>query len=160
MEDLLAKYEAYHRNTWNKVTHYIGIPLIIFSLFLPLQWLRFDILSYSFSFADVFFVLTLIYYLKLNIALAAGMFLTVGLILYCSLYFSAFENSGIIASLTFAAGWGFQFAGHYFEGKQPAFFTSLIQLLIGPLYLLAKFYFKLGFLKNKEKIILEKSFNY
>ena len=57
----------------------------------------------------------------------------------------------MIALFAFIIGWVFQFVGHYFEGRQPAFLTSLIQLLIGPLYLLAKIYFALGLLKEQKK---------
>lgn len=31
----------------------------------------------------------------------------------------------------FAAGWGFQFAGHLFEGKKPSFVDDKRQLLVG-----------------------------
>ena len=34
-DELLAKYEAYHKNRLNVATHFIGIPLIVFGLFIP-----------------------------------------------------------------------------------------------------------------------------
>src|SRR6266540_459084 len=36
----------------------------------------------------------------------------------------------------FVLGWIFQFAGHFIEGNQPAFFRNPIYLLIGPAWLL------------------------
>lgn len=34
----------------------------------------------------------------------------------------------------FTIGWGFQFAGHYFEGNDPAFFGDKRNLLVGVLW--------------------------
>jgi len=34
----------------------------------------------------------------------------------------------------FVVGWIFQFIGHAYEGKSPAFLTNLLHLLVGPLW--------------------------
>ncbi len=34
----------------------------------------------------------------------------------------------------FTLGWGFQFVGHYFEGKKPSFTKDLKYLAIGPVW--------------------------
>jgi len=39
-----------------------------------------------------------------------------------------------VAIPLFSVGWGFQFAGHYFEGKKPSFTEDRRQLLIGALW--------------------------
>ena len=39
-----------------------------------------------------------------------------------------------IAVPLFTVGWGFQFVGHYFEGKKPSFTEDRRQLLIGALW--------------------------
>jgi uncharacterized membrane protein YGL010W len=44
----------------------------------------------------------------------------------------------------FTVGWIGQFIGHYVEGRRPSFFRDLRFLLIGPLWVLAKFYALLG----------------
>jgi len=44
----------------------------------------------------------------------------------------------------FVVGWAFQFVGHYFEGKKPAFVDDLIGLLVGPLFLVAEVAFHLN----------------
>ncbi len=43
-----------------------------------------------------------------------------------------------LAAALFTVGWGFQFAGHYFEGNDPAFFSDRRQLVIGALWWLQK----------------------
>ena len=40
LEQQMALYAAYHRNRWNKLTHFIGVPTIIFSILIPMGWAR------------------------------------------------------------------------------------------------------------------------
>ncbi|MBW8811416.1 MAG: DUF962 domain-containing protein, partial [Lysobacter sp.] len=44
----------------------------------------------------------------------------------------------------FVIAWIAQFIGHKIEGKKPSFLTDLTYLLIGPAWVLAKLYRKLG----------------
>jgi uncharacterized membrane protein YGL010W len=43
-----------------------------------------------------------------------------------------------VAAAMFATGWGFQFAGHYFEGKKPSFVSDKRNLLVGLLWWMKK----------------------
>jgi uncharacterized membrane protein YGL010W len=40
--------------------------------------------------------------------------------------------------------WIAQFVGHRIEGRKPSFLTDLVYLLIGPIWVLAKVYRKMG----------------
>ena len=44
----------------------------------------------------------------------------------------------------FLLGWTFQFVGHYFEGRKPAFVDDLAGLLVGPMFVTAEVLFALG----------------
>jgi len=44
-----------------------------------------------------------------------------------------------LAAGLFTVGWGFQFAGHYFEGKKPSFVDDKRSLLIGVLWCAEKY---------------------
>jgi uncharacterized membrane protein YGL010W len=44
----------------------------------------------------------------------------------------------------FVVAWIGQFIGHKIEGRKPSFLTDLSYLMIGPLWVLAKLYRKLG----------------
>jgi uncharacterized membrane protein YGL010W len=44
-----------------------------------------------------------------------------------------------LASALFTVGWGFQFVGHYFEGKKPSFVSDKRSLVIGALWCLEKY---------------------
>jgi uncharacterized membrane protein YGL010W len=39
-----------------------------------------------------------------------------------------------LAATMFTVGWGFQFVGHYFEGKKPAFVDDKRNLIVGLLW--------------------------
>ncbi len=41
-----------------------------------------------------------------------------------------------LAATLFTVGWGFQFAGHFFEGKKPSFVDDKRALLIGAMWYL------------------------
>lgn len=43
-----------------------------------------------------------------------------------------------LAATLFTVGWGFQFAGHYFEGNDPSFFGDRRNLAVGVLWWLQK----------------------
>jgi uncharacterized membrane protein YGL010W len=48
----------------------------------------------------------------------------------------------------FVVGWLFQFMGHYYEGKKPAFVDDIIGLVIGPLFVVVEALIILGFYKD------------
>ena len=48
----------------------------------------------------------------------------------------------------FVVGWVFQFVGHYFEGRKPAFVDDIMGLAIGPLFVVAEALFMLGLRKK------------
>ena len=63
----------------------------------------------------------------------------------CSSAFGqALCRSQALAIGVFVAAWIAQFVGHKIEGKKPSFFTDLVYLLIGPIWVLAKFSRKMG----------------
>ena len=48
---------------------------------------------------------------------------------------------------TFLFGWAFQFLGHYYEGRKPAFADDIFGLLVGPLFVTAEALFSMGWNK-------------
>src|SRR5918994_2111589 len=115
-----SDYSAFHRTPGNQACHYVGIPLIVLSLFALLSRVPlFDLGGLTVTLAEVVLVAATIYYLTLDAALAVMMLMT--------------------AVVLFVLGWVFQFVGHYvYEKKSPAFFRNFVHLLVGPLWILAK----------------------
>jgi len=128
---LFDDYGAYHRDRRNLVCHEIGIPLIVLGIIallrliaLPGHWLV-DLAAFG-------LLATAMYYLMLGSAVrAAAIVAIIGMI---ALYLIAAYVTWPVAIGVFAVGWIFQFVGHAYEGKSPAFLTNLLHLLVGPLW--------------------------
>jgi uncharacterized membrane protein YGL010W len=130
-----ADYAAFHGTAGNRACHYVGIPLIVLSLFgLLAQVPLFAAGGFVVTLAEALIVLATAYYLTLDAALAVLM-LAVSVILAATA-----RRLGVPASAAlFVLGWLLQFVGHYvYEKKSPAFFRNVIHLMVGPLWILAK----------------------
>jgi uncharacterized membrane protein YGL010W len=127
---LFAEYGAYHRDRRNLICHEIGIPLIVLGIIALLRLVTFG--GSNFNLAVIAIVAASVYYLSLGREVrSAAAIAIVGMIV---LYFIAAYASWPIAIGAFVAGWIFQFIGHGYEGKSPAFLTNLLHLLVGPLW--------------------------
>src|SRR5258708_5408517 len=73
LEEQMATYAAYHQDARNKATHFVGVPVIVLSLFIPLAWLRFEAGGVTLTAAMIFAGAVLIYYFTLDIVLGLGM---------------------------------------------------------------------------------------
>ena len=49
LEDQMSVYLRYHRNPKNRLTHFVGVPLIMFSLFVLLALPRAELGGFSFQ---------------------------------------------------------------------------------------------------------------
>ena len=73
LEDQMSFYAAYHQDARNKATHFVGVPVIVFSLMIPLGWLRAEVGGFPLSAALVVTALLLLYYLVLDVPLGLAM---------------------------------------------------------------------------------------
>ncbi|MHC6186506.1 Mpo1 family 2-hydroxy fatty acid dioxygenase [Acinetobacter sp. X9] len=159
LEQELSKYAAYHLNHKNILTHFIGIPLIVFSILCLTARAGVDIGSFKLTLAIVLIAASTIYYFILDKVFGLLM-----LVLLAAVYPLASQiaqlslGEWLAASIGFfVVGWAFQFVGHYFEKKKPAFVDDVIGLAIGPLFVLAEFIFILGFRKSLHERILQEA---
>ncbi len=139
----MAVYAAYHRNRWNGLTHFIGVPAIIFAILIPMSWVS---LGEDLSLAHLFLGAVLAYYFLLDVPLALATAVAVGaLFLAAKLAAGTGITSGWIwFGVFFAGGWIFQLVGHVFEGRRPALADNLFQIFIAPIFLVAEAFFALG----------------
>jgi uncharacterized membrane protein YGL010W len=128
---LLADYGAYHRDRRNLICHEIGIPLIVLGVIALLRLVT--LTGTAFSLASLVVVVIMVYYAAAfgREARAATYIAIVGLAV---LYVIAVFVTWPFAIAAFVVGWVFQFVGHAYEGKSPAFLTNLLHLLVGPLW--------------------------
>jgi uncharacterized membrane protein YGL010W len=147
----LATYASYHRDGRNRATHFIGIPLIVFSLFIPLAWLRFELGGYTISVGLLVGLAALALWIKLDWAIGLAMVLVLAPMWYLGERIAAMgmTTGWIVFALAFVGGWVFQLVGHVFEGKRPALVDNLFQALIGPMFLMAEVFVWLGLRRHE-----------
>ncbi|QFU21738.1 DUF962 domain-containing protein [Shewanella eurypsychrophilus] len=157
-EEQLSTYKSVHLNPKNIRTHFVGVPLIIWSIFLllnliPINFFAWDDPAISINVATAFAIGVLIYYFKLHAQLAIGLALFIVPVLYTSHLVAQVQGALWIAIGVFVVGWVFQLIGHKYEKAKPAFVDDLNQLLIGPFFLMAELYFMFGWEKSLEEEI-------
>ncbi len=143
LDEQMAVYAAYHRNRWNRLTHFIGVPAIIFAILIPMNWVS---LGEGVTLAHVFLGAVLAYYFLLDVPLALATAVAVGaLFLAAKVAGGAGTASGWMwFGAFFVGGWIFQLVGHVFEGRKPALADNLFQIFVAPIFLVAEAFFALG----------------
>ena len=141
----LSTYKSVHLNQRNIQTHFIGIPLIIWSAFLLLATVRIPLGGIGeTSLAVIVGVFVLTYYVRLHLRLSIGLILFMIPVLMTTQWAAHIAGATWLALGVFVMGWALQLIGHQYEKAKPAFVDDLNQLLIGPFFLMAEVYFMLG----------------
>ena len=147
---LLKQYAEYHRDRRNILTHFVGVPMIVFGIGVLLSWPPFVLGGLTLSAAWLLYAAAALWYLTrgefaLGVAVSAGM----GLLLLLA---HRVSGGGLGHWLAwgvgfFAIGWLIQFIGHYYEGRKPAFADDIVGLLVGPMFVVLEMLASLGFFK-------------
>jgi uncharacterized membrane protein YGL010W len=144
--DHLAQYAAYHRDRRNIATHFVGIPMIVFAVTVLLARAGFDAAGLHWTAAALVAGVLTVYYLRLDRRFGLAMGALLAAAVYAAAPLAALPTAawaGWGVGL-FVVGWAWQFVGHYFEGRKPAFVDDLTGLAIGPLFVVAEAAFLLG----------------
>ncbi len=146
----LDDYGDSHRNRANKALHWICVPVIAWCV-LGLLWsLPFPesirAVHPAVNWGSLAVLAALLYYSLLSIRLALG-----ALVLLLAMLWSIDQLDRVrgvplwaICVFLFVLAWIGQFIGHAIEGKRPSFLKDVQFLMIGPLWLLADVYRRLG----------------
>jgi uncharacterized membrane protein YGL010W len=125
------EYSRYHSTSGNKITHSIGIPLIVLSL---LGLLARVPIAYHVNAAMVAGFLLLAVTLRWDWRIGVAFE-----IVLVALYFLATVIELPLLWTFFVLGWVLQFVGHgVYEKKSPAFLTNVQHLLVGPLWVFCR----------------------
>ncbi|MDT7525815.1 DUF962 domain-containing protein [Pseudidiomarina sp. GXY010] len=153
--DHLAGYAAYHRDRRNIYTHLVGIPMIVIAIEILLSRPSGIILGVPLSPAILVSALAALFYLKLDVFLGILMTLLLGLAVWLGSHVALLPTSAWLSwgIGLFVIGWVFQFIGHYYEGRKPAFVDDIMGLAIGPLFVVAEVVFMLGLKKPLHQAI-------
>jgi uncharacterized membrane protein YGL010W len=151
LKQQMQSYGAYHRDPRNKLTHFFGVPLVTFALFLFLSWFRFvDPKVLPITAATLFYLGVMIYYLRLDWVIAVIQF-PFTLILLLLADWIATWRIGLSSSIFLAAfvlGWIIQLVGHSMEGRRPALADNLLQVFNAPLFLTVEALAMAGFRRD------------
>ena len=149
--ELLAQYAAYHRDRRNIISHFVGVPLIVFSVGVLLAH---PVLGAAGAFAltpaSILFLLAAAWYLTRG---SAALGVAVSAVVAVLLWLGQRAADGSVAVWLgwgvgcFVVGWLIQFIGHWYEGRKPAFVDDLVGLLVGPMFVVAEAMFMLGWNK-------------
>ena len=142
----MAFYGRYHRDPRNRATYYVGVPLIAFSILIPMGRARIAVGGADASGAWAFSLAVLAYYLSQDLtlgAIAAAIFLPLTYAADRLAQASLGLSMGIFVAC-FVGGWILQLVGHAYEGRRPALVDNLFQVLIAPIFLVAEAVMALG----------------
>lgn len=156
LTDNLTHYAAFHRDTRNIATHFVGVPMIVVAIAILLARPSFEWLGVAWSPASLLVLGTLVFYFRMD--------LTFGLVfvfIYGATWWLAQSLAAQSTTLwlswgvgLFVVGWAIQFVGHFWEGKKPAFVDDIAGLFVGPLFVAAEVGFMLGLRKPLEQAIV------
>ena len=143
-----ASYSGDHRNPVNQMVHVFAVPAILWSVIallwcvpVPITWFTAGLWAALAMFAAWMF------YWRASRSLGLGMLVVFVAMAWFTrwLYLEYGMQHLLYAAIAvFVVAWIGQFVGHKIEGRKPSFLTDLTYLLIGPAWVLAKLYRKLG----------------
>ena len=155
LEEQMSFYAAYHQDARNKATHFVGVPVIVLSLMIPLSWPRLEGISAAMAITAAL----LAYYLALDLWLGLAMGVVLGALLWAA---QLIAGQGALAGWTwfgilFVGGWILQLVGHGFEGRKPALADNLFQVFVAPIFLCAEVFFALGYKPGLHAAVQERA---
>ena len=145
--DLLSQYAAYHRDRRNILSHFVGVPMIVFAVGVLLARPAIPLGVVSLTPGWIAFLLAAGWYLtRGNLVLGTAVSAVVGFLILLA---HGVATGSIAVWLAwglgiFLLGWVIQFLGHWYEGRKPAFVDDLVGLLVGPMFVVAEGLFALG----------------
>ena len=148
--ELLAQYAAYHRDRRNIVSHFVGVPMIVFSIGVLLARPALRAGDLVLTPAWILFALAAAWYVTRGNAVLG---IVASVVVAALLWLGQQVSGGSVPVWLgwglgfFAVGWLIQFIGHYYEGRKPAFVDDLSGLLVGPMFVVAEWLFALGVCK-------------
>jgi uncharacterized membrane protein YGL010W len=155
---LLSSYASYHQDPRNRATHFVGVPLITFSLMTALALPSLSLLAIHVGFVSIATAALAAFYIYLDLAL--GLALTVALALLAAAAEATVQigpKVGATSAIgTFIIGWALQLLGHRLEGNRPALVDNIRQILVAPIYLMAELAFTLGLRRGLRAQILRR----
>lgn len=148
-DEWLRQYGRHHNHDTNRLIHSLTIPFVVMSL-VGLLWSlpvpeTFDEATPVLNWGTLFLMAAIVYYFIMSISLACGIIpfvivLVFGVDWLQQLSLPLWLTSSAILSLA----WTVQRIGHRIEGYQPPLIEDIQTTMIGPVWVLANIYKRLG----------------
>jgi uncharacterized membrane protein YGL010W len=147
LEQQMSFYAAYHQDPRNKASHFVGVPMIIFGLFIALGWARVEVGGMTLTAAMLLAAVVLVWYFLLDVPLALAMLALNAVLLYLADAVSTqpMATGAAWFIVFFGGGWVIQLIGHVWEGRKPALVDNFFQIFVAPVFLAAEVFFALGY---------------
>ena len=155
----LQSYASVHRDPRNKATHFLGIPVIVFSLLLILSLWRIN-LGREVTMAMVVSVIAVLGWMALDMGIGLVMALLMLVAWYASealMVVLGPSSTWVAFFVLFVGGWALQFLGHHFEGKRPALLDNIFQAFVGPMFLVAEAMVVMGLRRDLAPLMGERT---
>jgi uncharacterized membrane protein YGL010W len=149
--DLLTEYASHHRDRRNIMSHFIGVPMIVYAVAAMLSRPEFMFNGWVLTPAWLLFGAAAAWYLTrgypvLGLAVSAALAVLVALGQRTGQGGTAAWLGWGVGCFTF--GWLIQTVGHWYEGKKPVFVEDPRALLVAPMFVTAEALFALGWGKR------------
>jgi uncharacterized membrane protein YGL010W len=136
-----ASYAAVHRSWRNKATHFVGIPIIVFSLLLLLALWRLHSDGREVTVALAVATVAVLGWMALDLGIGLIMAALMAPAWYAAEALAGAlgpSSTAAVFAVLFVSGWALQFLGHHYEGRRPALLDNIFQGFIGPMFLVAE----------------------
>jgi uncharacterized membrane protein YGL010W len=146
-ERQMAMYTTYHRDWRNRLTHFFGVPAIVFALMVGMGLWRWHIGGYDLSLAVAFTLAVFVLWLVMDVGIALPLIVVLVPMLALAEYIARQADAAMawtVVAVFFVGGWVLQLLGHVYEGRKPALVDNLFQIFVAPMFLAAEPIFALG----------------
>jgi len=153
LEEEMATYAAYHQDPRNKATHFVGVPLIMLAILVPLSWPGIEIAGFTLTAGMLLAAAVLAYYFILDVPLALAMLVVLSVLIWLAELIAAggAARAWTWFGVLFVGGWILQLICHLFEGRRPALVDNMLQIFVAPIFLMAELFFALGYKPELQK---------
>lgn len=140
-EELSATYQIQHQSQTNRLMHYIGIPAVIFGLFILLSWISINFgVTWRVDFSWIALIAAAIYYFRLGhykLAIITSLVLIVMLLIAGWIAGPSPSTVGVVLFVIFfVGGCVCLFIGNGMEKSKTALTHSAWEVIIAPLCLI------------------------
>ena len=150
IQDWLDDYSVSHQNPTNKKIHWVCVPGIFWSI-MGLLWVipqpAFMAALPWLNWATLSLLVIVGFYARLSLPLTVAMTLFTVICLLSAAFIEGWMGTVGLLGLSlgvFVVLWIGQFIGHQIEGKKPSFFEDIQFLMIGPAWVMAFIFDRLG----------------